>query len=461
MNDMNSALYVLVKKASLTPTEVASLTLGDLNLASKEPTLSVWDEKTGSRRVVPLQGDIRDAIVSWMLVRPDRPTPLLFPNENDEGFTATEIETLVNNHQPQSSSGVDSSAPPSTTSEVSPSLHPPSFHPPANRPASPPPAGPEQIKPPPAPESIGESAKANQPQNEAASVQSASTSGSGSGTPPPKNRRRRRSDGSMGWVRGIALVLLLFICGMALASGTFLLAPTLEDWWASPAPTQIIASAPEVETMPEAPAETPTPRPTDTPEPSPTLEATATAEPTNTPEATETPEPTETAEPTETPTETPTPTDTPTSVPTATDTPEPSDEDTDDANTEDEDADDEDESSSPPAPLIRYEAPILTTPISNTKFIPGNTIDLKWESVGDLRANEEYAVRLVYFYQGEAKYRGINTKQTEWTVPFELQEADGPEFKYTWYVYVEAIQEDGIGIQVSEESTYRDFLWVQ
>ena len=80
--------------------------------------------------------------------------------------------------------------------------------------------------------------------------------------------------------------------------------------------------------------------------------------------------------------------------------------------------------------------------------------------MGELAGNEQYAVRLIYFHNAELVYRGTQLKETQWTVPFELyQDADGPEFKYTRYVYVEAVQPDGTGIAISPESEHRSFTW--
>jgi len=80
--------------------------------------------------------------------------------------------------------------------------------------------------------------------------------------------------------------------------------------------------------------------------------------------------------------------------------------------------------------------------------------------VGELAGNEQYAVRLVYFHNSEVVYRGTQLKETQWTVPFELyHDADGPEFKYTWFVYVEEVQPDGSGKAISPESGHRIFTW--
>jgi hypothetical protein len=103
---------------------------------------------------------------------------------------------------------------------------------------------------------------------------------------------------------------------------------------------------------------------------------------------------------------------------------------------------------------------VLQSPEKDAYFIVGNLIDLKWESVGDLAGNEQYAVRLIYKHNAELVYRGDSLKDLVWRVPTGLyRDADGPNFDYEWYVFVEEIQPDGTGIPVSPESEHRHFKW--
>ncbi len=183
--------------------------------------------------------------------------------------------------------------------------------------------------------------------------------------------------------------------------------------------------------------------------------ATATLPPTSTPTllpATNTPAPTETATPvppTQPPTDTPIPTDTP--VPTATPTspppaasPTPA------------------ESPTPevsPTPAMKYNAPALIEPEDGFQFIGGNTIVLRWQPV-ELAADEQYAVRMVYNFNGQVTYAGTNLKEPEWTVPLSLfGKVDPPENKYEWYVQIERLNEDGSGTAISPESEHRTFTW--
>jgi hypothetical protein len=201
----------------------------------------------------------------------------------------------------------------------------------------------------------------------------------------------------------------------------------------------------EEQAAPISPVETPTPElvdtpipaSTDTPTPLPEVADTPTLEPSETPtvDSIQTP----TLEPSETPT--PESTATPTSAPTNTPV--------------------------PPTPTqavpsgFKYSAPRLIAPEQDFRFIQGNTVDLQWEDVpGGLADDERYAVRLVYFHAAEVTYKGADLTETLWTVPFELyHQADGPEFKYAWYVYVERVQADGTGVAVSPESPAQQFSW--
>ncbi len=160
------------------------------------------------------------------------------------------------------------------------------------------------------------------------------------------------------------------------------------------------------------PTETATPLPTDTPVPPPT----------DTPIPTDTPLPTDTPPPTE-PTDTPTPAETPT-------------------------------------PAMKYEAPVLLEPEDNFAFIQGNTIVLRWEPVDELAPDEQYAVRLVYPYEGKLTYQGTQVKESEWTVPLSLfGQIDPPENRYEWFIVVERLNDDGSGTAISPESERRTFTW--
>jgi hypothetical protein len=187
--------------------------------------------------------------------------------------------------------------------------------------------------------------------------------------------------------------------------------------------------------------------PIDSPLPTPTLPPTSTPallSPTNTPLPTETatPIPKATQPPppaTPVPTDTPIPADTPTLVPTVTQTAT---------------------LAVTPTPAMKYGAPVLLEPEDGFKFISGNTIVLRWAPVGELAPDEQYAVRMVYMYQGKITYQGTNIKEAEWTVPLSLYgQIDPPDNRYEWFVVVERLNDDGSGTSISPESERRTFTW--
>jgi serine/threonine protein kinase len=112
------------------------------------------------------------------------------------------------------------------------------------------------------------------------------------------------------------------------------------------------------------------------------------------------------------------------------------------------------------APVYKYAAPLLTEPISNTT-VAGPLIFLRWQPVAEQLAPDEwYAIRLVYFHQGQAVYQGDRLQATEWRLPqIFYHQADGPELQYIWYVFVERQNPDGSTEQLSPESEHITFRW--
>jgi hypothetical protein len=94
-------------------------------------------------------------------------------------------------------------------------------------------------------------------------------------------------------------------------------------------------------------------------------------------------------------------------------------------------------------------------------FIKGSTPILRWESVGELAPNEQYAVRIIYRFQNEVIYNGDQVRQPEWTMPdFLFGQVDGPAFEYEWFVVVERVNDDGSTIAISPESERQTFSWI-
>ncbi len=457
MNEETNALHALIHIANLSPAEAIGLTLGDLHLAGGDPHVTVWDQDTGKRRKTSLTEEVKNALVAWLLIRPDRPITLLFPGDDDEGLTLEDVTARLKDYTPPTPAVVSPAAVTAQTikEENLPNLGPlPGKQAPPPFRVAPPPSAPEKIHPqsPPTPivppPPVISAEKTISPAANPESLKEGATSPPPK-TPPPAVAQIAKASPAPKRLR-LALIigggLLLLLCiGLSIGGVVFLpdqLAALRGSASATPTAKEI-AGAVELKTatptLTPTSTETPTPTqtPTATPTPTPTLEPTNVS-PVSTPTPTDTPLPTNTPSPTSPPppTETPTPTNTPAPaapLPSATNTP----------------------TSGP-----EYAAPELVSPEDNSNFIPGNTIDLKWKSVGELAGNEQYAVRLVYFHNSEVVYRGTQLKETQWTVPFELyHDADGPEFKYTWYVYVEAVQPDGTGIAISPESEHRTFIW--
>lgn len=446
MDELKQALYALIHQTGLSEAEAAHLTLEDLHLAGTNPNISVWDEETGQQRTVHLSASTRNAVVTWMLLRPDRPVKLLFPGNDEDGFTEEEIKEMLTNYTPPDEAQSAPSPPPVSAQTVLEEGLPTIGSRPS-RPTSPP----FRTTPPPfSPEQIGQEGPAGAPES------TVSTSDPGRTTPPSSRPERAEATSEStskasrrrSYLSIVIGVLAILGCGALAVWGlTFLpsqLSPLTGEGETPVAEVETTAtSTATTSDVSTSPVGTPTVQPTATPEP---IEL-PTSSPSDTPlpELTETPAPTNT--PTSIPTETPSPAPTDTPTPTPTNTPQPAPPPT-----------------SQPAPpgtsSFKYPAPQLISPEPNAHFIAGNTIDLKWESVGELANNERYAIRLVYFHETEPVYKGDQLQDTQWTIPLDLyHEADGPKFEYFWYVYVERVQSDGTGIPISPESEHRFFTW--
>ena len=113
-----------------------------------------------------------------------------------------------------------------------------------------------------------------------------------------------------------------------------------------------------------------------------------------------------------------------------------------------------------PTPAMKYPAPTLLEPEDGMHFIIGNIIVLRWQSVGELASDEQYAVRLVYQFENQPTYQGTNLRQAEWEIPPSLYgQIDGPNNLYEWFVVVERLNDDGSGTAISPESEHRHFTW--
>lgn len=276
----------------------------------------------------------------------------------------------------------------------------------------------------------------------------------GSTLPGPLGRTDRPLAMSFG-IGG--LIVLLGLCGVCVTTGWILDAQSEDGLMVDLGladPTTVVTLPEEIAPTTEAaPALETSQEPALVKAPvsavaTPTLPSTRTptsAPPTATPPPTDTPLPTDTPQPTETPT--PVPTDTPEPTP----TPEPV-----------EEAPPETVEEAEPAaveePAFKFGPAVLMGPQEDEVLIGNNQPVLRWQPV-ELGEGEYYAVRMVYPFNGQPTYGGINTRETQWTVPLELyQKIDPPLNRYEWYVIIERSQDEG-AIAVSPESERRHFIW--
>ncbi len=250
----------------------------------------------------------------------------------------------------------------------------------------------------------------------------------------------------------LAAVLICVLC-VGAGGGYYLLTSEsggdlLAGLGLAPAPVELPAELPETPVATEAdsvfespvsPVGTPTATATLPPTSTPTLLPTETA----TPEQTPTPIPPTEPPPTDTPVPTPTATTAPPTVAPApaeeVDTPTPE---------------------APATPAMKYDSPKLLGPDDGTRYDGINEVLLKWEPVPDLGADEQYAVRIMYRYNGQVTYGGANVKEPQWVVPLQLyKKIDPPDNLYEWFVVVERLNSDGSGTAISPESEHRQFTW--
>jgi hypothetical protein len=489
----NTTLRVLVRQVGLTPQEVAQLRLSDLHLAGKNPYISFTTKGSVEPKTVKLDLEAHRALVGWLVARPDSISDFLFPGRDAEAMDWQEIQkrvelaeaiqkttpakkpldsekiTTTTGGKPPSASKTPVTGtrpkPPRSTPELGtppPGLDstktstfqpPPPTAPEEDEPVSiplptsapkPPPIRPP--KPTPIPVGKKEAVKVAPPPVREVGMKRQPIRQTGQPTTQeaitePSNPLRRL-------IAPVGAVVVILLCVACVGGGWFA--------WQSETGQEILAALDLLdlssETFPEEidiiasltpPVHSPPPTPTLPPTSTPT-----TLPPTNTPPpptetATPVPVPTDTLPP---PTDTPIPVDTPVPAPTDTFTPAPPAETPTPTDT--------------PIPAMKYGAPVLLEPKEGAEFIEGNIIQVRWQSVGELAPDEQYAVRLIYSFQQETTFQGSNLRETEWTIPVSLYgQIDGPENLYEWFVVVERLNDDGSGTTISPESERRTFTW--
>jgi hypothetical protein len=509
----NTTLHVLVRQIGLTPQQVAQLRLSDLHLAGKSPNVTLKPEGNDEPKTVKLDLEAHRALVGWLVARPDSISDFLFPGQGGEAMDWQEIQKRVElaettqktapAKKPLDSdekiTGIPAEKSPSASKTPATGARP-----------KPPPSTPELGAPPPGLESARASIFQPPPptapeQDEPVSIPLPSSAPKPPPTRPPQpvpmpvkrekgrlespppveaatpssawdKKKPIRADSSQARMRRepakkkdkptaleatteqanslgrfivpVGAIVMILLCAVCAGGGWFA--------WQSDTGQEILAGLNLLDassgTFPEEidiiASLTP---PIHSPPPTPTLPPTSTPTflpPTNTP-----PPPTETATPVPTdtpppppPTDTLVPVDTPVPAPTDTFTPAPPAETPTPTDT--------------PTPAMKYGAPVLLEPEDGAKFIEGNIVTLRWQSVGELAPDEQYAVRLIYSFQQETTFQGSNLRETEWTIPVSLYgQVDGPENLYEWFVVVERLNDDGSGTTISPESERRTFTW--
>lgn len=196
MDELKWALHTLMHDVGLTDKEVINLTIRDLQLAGSNPHLTVLDDDNGQERSVTLTDNARQALVRWMLARPDRPVTLLFPGEADGGLSVEGVKNLLTGYKPPVAPAPTGS-PPAPSKNGSEKKEAGSSSTPAAKPAKmrPPATSPENlsrsVKPPPpitSPESLQPAASPPPAKKPSAKKPTPNTGGTPAVKPPPSQK---------------------------------------------------------------------------------------------------------------------------------------------------------------------------------------------------------------------------------------------------------------------------------
>ncbi len=118
-----------------------------------------------------------------------------------------------------------------------------------------------------------------------------------------------------------------------------------------------------------------------------------------------------------------------------------------------------------PTPLPPYPGPNLLLPADGTSFTSGTeTITLQWAAVGELDANESYAVTITDLTSENKEAIIEYVNETSFIVPSTLLTDDGQPHIFRWFVYiarqVSSDEEDGEKWEIAgEKSQERVFSW--
>lgn len=119
-----------------------------------------------------------------------------------------------------------------------------------------------------------------------------------------------------------------------------------------------------------------------------------------------------------------------------------------------------------PTPLPPYPGPNLLLPADGTSFESDTTaITLQWAAVGELEANEAYAVTIIDLTSENKQTTVEYVNDTSFIVPASLMPEDGKPHIFRWYVYavrqLDTDDEEGENwIPAGNESEQRVFSWI-
>src|SRR5215208_1590538 len=94
-NTRDLAIILTLRHTGIRVSELSSLMLGDVETSERKGSLTVRSGKGGKFRVLPLNVDARQAITSYLKVRPKVPDDHLFIGQRGQGVSSRAVELLV------------------------------------------------------------------------------------------------------------------------------------------------------------------------------------------------------------------------------------------------------------------------------------------------------------------------------------------------------------------------------
>jgi site-specific recombinase XerD len=94
-NTRDLAIVLVLRHTGIRVSELSSLMLGDVETSERKGTLTVRSGKGSKFRVLPLNVDARQAITSYLKVRPTVSADQLFIGQRGQGISSRAVELLV------------------------------------------------------------------------------------------------------------------------------------------------------------------------------------------------------------------------------------------------------------------------------------------------------------------------------------------------------------------------------